>query len=362
MEGVRVVVFVLLGGVAFVVWRRSRYPGGWAFAFGARYVGDRKDLARARRELRGLEKKSGRLEAAARERVGWESTEYGRRVDALKRAVKDLRDPGLGVRLTGRAGELVLYEHAVVSSGAGTIPLAGLRARFESGRQAHSIYLTQPDGRVYRAKYPHRPVPTADEAESVQFFEEDRVRDFAVEIKNAVADENDFRSHLPAWLEQRQEEPAEARQDTASLDAARRHLSQVLARQSSDPRRKAALVELSGARPLADVATSAAGQGGHRRPGRSTQPRHPGIAGTPHVPTAPLPARKGPHPTTGASSQGVLRVRGARHGRPLRPGHRPLGPAPPRPHVRHPTPAAARRVDRAHQRRRRSRRACVGVR
>ncbi|WP_406300818.1 hypothetical protein OG948_57365 (plasmid) [Embleya sp. NBC_00888] len=86
-----------------------------------------------------------------------------------------------------------------------------------------------------------------DEAESVQFFDEDRVRDFAVEIQNAVADENDFRSHLPAWLEQRQEELAEARQDTTSLDAARRRLSQVLARQSRDPRRKEALDELSGA-------------------------------------------------------------------------------------------------------------------
>ncbi|MGW9210961.1 hypothetical protein ACWGR4_28730 [Embleya sp. NPDC055664] len=246
MEGVRVVVFVLLGGVAFVVWRRSRYPGGWTFAFGARHAGDREDLARARRELRGVERKSERLEAAARERVASESAEYDRRVDVLKRAVEDLRDPGLGVRLTGRVGELVLHEHAVVSSGAGTIPLAGLRARFESGRQTHSIYLTRPDGRVYRAKYPHRSVPMAtDEAESGQFFDEDRVRDFAVEIQNAVADENAFRSHLPAWLEQRQEELAGARQDTTSLDAARRHLSRVLAHQSRDPYRKAALVELS---------------------------------------------------------------------------------------------------------------------
>ncbi|MGW1997792.1 hypothetical protein [Embleya sp. NPDC001921] len=246
MEGVRAVVFVLLGGVALVVWRRSRYPGGWAFAFDARYADDREDLARARRELRGVQKKSGKLEAAARERVDAESAEYDRRVDALKRAVEDLRDPGLGVRLTGRVGELVLYEHAVVSSGAGTIPLAGLQARFESGRHTHSVYLTRPDGRVHRAKYPHRPVPAAtDEAERVQFFDEDLVRDFVVEIQNAVADENDFRSHLPAWLEQRREELAEARHDTASLDAARRYLSQVLASQSRDPHRKAALVELS---------------------------------------------------------------------------------------------------------------------
>lgn len=129
----------------------------------------------------------------------------GWKVCALKRAVEDLRDPGLGVRLTGRVGELVLYEHAVVSSDAGTIPLAGLQARFESGRQTHSIYLTRPDGRMHRAKYPHRPVPAAtDQAENVQFFDEDLERDFAVEIQNAVADENDFRAHLPAWLEQRQ--------------------------------------------------------------------------------------------------------------------------------------------------------------
>lgn len=135
----RAVVFVLLGGVAFVVWRRSRYPGGWAFVFGARHAGDREDLARARRELRGVEKKSGKLEAAARERVDAESAEYDRRVDALKRAVEDLRDPGLGVRLTGRVGELVLHEHAVVSSDAGTIPLAGLQARFASaGRPIRS--------------------------------------------------------------------------------------------------------------------------------------------------------------------------------------------------------------------------------
>ncbi|WP_331773023.1 hypothetical protein OG948_57360 (plasmid) [Embleya sp. NBC_00888] len=86
-----------------------------------------------------MEKKSGKLEAAARERVDAESAEYDRRVDALKRAVEDLRDPGLGVRLTGRVGELVLHEHAVVSSDAGTIPLAGLQARFASaGRPIRS--------------------------------------------------------------------------------------------------------------------------------------------------------------------------------------------------------------------------------
>ncbi|MFI1379824.1 hypothetical protein [Embleya sp. NPDC020886] len=242
----RAVLFVLLGGAVLVTWWRSRYPGGWAFAFGAGYASDREDLARARRELRDVEKALGRLETAARKRVEAESARHDRRLDTLERAVEDLRDPGLGVHRKERVGELVLYEHAVVSSRAGTIPLAGLQARFESGALTHSVYLTRPDGRVHRAKYPHRHAPgSVEEAENVRLFDEERVRDFAVAIQNAVAAENDFRSHLPAWLERRQEKLDEARQDTAALEEARRHLSQVLTGRGRDSRRKEALAGLS---------------------------------------------------------------------------------------------------------------------
>lgn len=248
MAGVRAVVFVLLGGVALVLWWRVRYPGGWAFAFGRRYMSNRKDLARARRELREVEKECGRSTTTARKQVMAETARYDRRVKELERAVMSLREPGLGKRLTAPFGELALYQHAVVALGPGAIPLAGLQARFESGRQILSVYLTTPEGRVHRAKYPHRPEPApADEREHVRFFDEDQVRDFAVTIQNAVADENVFVSGLPARLERKLEELAEAQQDIARLEAALQHMRRVLAHQSRDPRRKQALLELSGA-------------------------------------------------------------------------------------------------------------------
>lgn len=250
MEAVRVVALVLLGSASLVAWRRSRYPGGWAFAFSACYAEERADLAGARQEVRGVEKESSRLVAAARARERSESAEHERGLRVLEQKVTALRTPRLGPRLKEPIGELVLHEHAlVVSSRAGSIPLAGLTARFESGRQTHSIYLTQPDGRVHRAKYPHLPLPVSADgvADGPKPFDEEQVRDFAVEIQNAVADEDVFRSHREERLARAQEELAASKEDTASLDAAREHLSQVLDRQGRDPRRKAALAELEAA-------------------------------------------------------------------------------------------------------------------
>ncbi|WP_328335886.1 MULTISPECIES: hypothetical protein [unclassified Streptomyces] len=252
MEAVRVVVLVLLGSAFWVAWRRSRYPGGWAFAFSARYAQERAGLAGARQEVRGAKKESSRLLAAARARERSESAGHEQGLRVLEQKVTALRTPGLGPRLQEPVGELVLHEHALlVSSRTGSIPLAGLTVRFESGRQTHSIYLTQPDGRVHRAKYPHLPPPvsvSADGAEdATKPFDEEQVRDFAVEIQNAVADEDVFRSHRKERLARAQEELAASKEDTASLDAAREHLSQVLDRQSRDPRRKAALAELKAA-------------------------------------------------------------------------------------------------------------------
>ncbi|MEV7427728.1 hypothetical protein [Streptomyces sp. NPDC091212] len=246
MEAVRVLILVLLCGGGWAAWRRARFPGEWTHTFSARYARERTDLAGARRALRDLEKDARNAQAAARAQIGLERSKYEQRVEELERKVARLQDPGLGAQLT-RLGELALYEHAVVHTVDGrskVLPLDGLHARFDPGERVHSLYLTQPDGRVCRAKYPHRPAPAADQEASLQLFDEEQVRDFEVRIHDAAADENAFRSTLAAQLTQAQEESAEARQDTGQLDSARQRLTEVIDRNRNDPRRKEALTEL----------------------------------------------------------------------------------------------------------------------
>ncbi|MFS8204692.1 hypothetical protein ACLVWQ_39215 [Streptomyces sp. CWNU-52B] len=121
-----------------------------------------------------------------------------------------------------------------------SIELAGLDARFDTGRTNHSIYLTDTAGRVHRAKYPHAS-PAADDQ---QRFDEEAVRDFTVAIQNAVADENSFRARIPHQLKQVEQQLEEARADTHAQEAARKKLVLVRQRNRQDPHRKAADFEL----------------------------------------------------------------------------------------------------------------------
>ncbi|MFF1651001.1 hypothetical protein [Streptomyces sp. NPDC058240] len=72
--------------------------------------------------------------------------------------------------------------------------------------------------------------------------------DFAVEIQNAAADEDEFRTHQKVRLPRARQELETAQQNTASRDAALKNLERVCAQQKRDPRRKAALAELEAQR------------------------------------------------------------------------------------------------------------------
>ncbi|MEH0612353.1 hypothetical protein [Streptomyces scabiei] len=242
MNAAQLVVVVVVGLGLWVLWKRHRYPGGWAFAFSLRYESDRDVLANARNRAREVSRKAAETESAAQAELTSARAAYEGNLRGLEQQIARLRNPGAGERL-GNLGELVLFQHIlVVTSGPATrsIELAGLDARFDTGRTNHSIYLTDTAGRVHRAKYPHAS-PAADDQ---QRFDEEAVRDFTVAIQNAVADENSFRARIPHQLRQVEQQLEEARADTHTQEAARKKLARVRQRNRQDPHRKAADSEL----------------------------------------------------------------------------------------------------------------------
>ncbi|MFJ3799897.1 hypothetical protein ACIPSJ_26885 [Streptomyces sp. NPDC090088] len=245
MSTAQLVVVVVVGLGLGVLWRRYRYPGGWAFAFSWKYEGDRNALANARSKARTVSRKAAEAESAAQAELTSAQAAYERGLRQLEQQIARLRNPGAGERL-GNLGELVLFQHVlVVTSGSATysIELAGLDARFDTGRTNHSIYLTDVTGRVHRAKYPHI-LPAADDQ---QRFDEESVRDFTVAIQNTVADENSFRARIPHQLTQAEQQLEEARTDTRAQEAARKKLAAVRQRNRQDPNRKIADSELEDA-------------------------------------------------------------------------------------------------------------------
>ncbi|MFJ6479441.1 hypothetical protein ACIQK6_04705 [Streptomyces sp. NPDC091682] len=121
-------------------------------------------------------------------------------------------------------------------SGTRSIALTGMEVRFELGQKNHSVYCTDADGHVYRAKYPHRPSSPED---GEQLFDEDQVRDFAVTIQNTIAQENLFRARLPLQLKEAESKREEVQADTNELDAARERLQKLRQRNRTDPRGEA---------------------------------------------------------------------------------------------------------------------------
>lgn len=241
----RAVLLVLLAAAAWAAWHWSRYPGNWVFAFSPKYENERAKPAERRRDLRGLDKEADRVEKSARERVDAEEVKYREDIKALEREVQNLLSPGLGRQLRGPVGELTLYEHGVMAAGrTKPIPLAGLEVEFRSD-PVFSIDLVEPGLRTYRAKYPRRPAP---EDEETPFLSEEQLSDFALEIQNAAADENDFQTHREVRLPRARQELDSAQKNTAYRDAARRNLAQVCAQQKRDPSRKNALAELDAQR------------------------------------------------------------------------------------------------------------------
>ncbi|MFJ8010613.1 hypothetical protein [Streptomyces fagopyri] len=248
MEAVRLGGVVMAVAGIWVLWRRHRYPGGWAFAFSFRHEVHREALANARNKARDAARRAAQAESAGQAQLAAARNDYERRLAQLEQKIARLRNPGIGMRLGG-LGELVLFKHTLTvtsATGARSIALAGLDVRFDTGQKNHSIYLTEATGHVHRAKYPHLHTGLDDQPR----FDEDAVRDFAVTIQNAVAAENSARACIPRQLKEAEKELEDARADTRAQQAARERLTQIQQRNRQDPHRKTADAELEEARQV----------------------------------------------------------------------------------------------------------------
>jgi hypothetical protein len=152
----------------------------------------------------------------------------------IERQVIGLLRPGRGT-LIGQLGVVVLYQHSVLVDGQ-EIPLADLVVRLDHAQHHHFLDLTPPGGWVCLQRYPRSD------------HDEDAVRRFAVQLENAVADENAFRIRAAAQVEQARKELAGVLADTSGQDIARARLTEVEQRQQRDTRRKDAHQELEAAR------------------------------------------------------------------------------------------------------------------
>ncbi|SEG85321.1 hypothetical protein SAMN05216223_11636 [Actinacidiphila yanglinensis] len=230
---VRVMVVLAVAAAIYVGWRRSRYPGGWAYAFSPDHADARDDLDSARQRAGALERASRKEARAAQWQLHRERSRHRERVRVIERRIASLRRPGRG-GMVASLGEVTLHEHSVVADGR-EIPLAGLTVRLDHAQQQHFLYLTKPDGWSSIQKF----VRTEHDEESV--------RRFAVQLENAVAEENAFRIRAAAQLEQAEDDLAEARGDTGAQDEARTRIAEVAERHRRDTRRGEADKELQAA-------------------------------------------------------------------------------------------------------------------
>lgn len=239
-------LLVALAAAAGAGWYWSRFPGKWHHAFSARYATDRAPLTTCRRNLREVDKETARVEKAARDRFSAEEAKYRQDIQELEEEIAGLLRPGLGSYVKGPIGDITLYKHKVKVTGKNpvVIPLAGLTAKFSSD-PTYMIDLTEPGFRTHRATYPRRR-QAGDETTS--FFTAEQLSDFALEIMNAAADENDFRAYQEARLPHARKELEAAQSNSASRDEALKDLQDVCAWQKSDPRRKEALAKLDAER------------------------------------------------------------------------------------------------------------------
>ncbi|MEU6057851.1 hypothetical protein [Streptomyces sp. NPDC047097] len=247
MNVMRILAALSAAGVVAALWWWYRHPGRWVFAFRTLYRPQRQDLARARRSRSTLASEHRQQEAAARSRLNTAEADQRQRVDRARRRLDTLRTPGPG-RPLQRLGGLSLYEHVLsVASVTGqrTLALADIDVTLEAGRNSDSLYLNHSGGRLDRIRYPH---PSKTPEGEPQGFDEDAVRDFFVRVRNAIADERDFRAGLADRLARAETELEDAENDTAAQDKARAYLDRVLEQHGRDPRQATVAAEWEAAR------------------------------------------------------------------------------------------------------------------
>ncbi|MFG2615750.1 hypothetical protein [Streptomyces anulatus] len=232
----------LVAAAGAAVWNWSRFPGKWHHAFSARHTHDRAPLRECRRDLREVNKEAASVEKSARDRANAEDAKYRQDIQELEDEIAGLLRPGHGSHVKGPIGDITLCKHVVKMAGEdpAVIPLAGLTAKFSSD-PTYMIDLTKPGSQTFRAKYPCRR-EAGDE--TTTFFTAEQLSDFALEITNAAADENSFRTHRDTRLPHARKELETAQSNSASRDEAYKNLQDVCAWQKSNPRRKEALARL----------------------------------------------------------------------------------------------------------------------
>ncbi|MFD5557796.1 hypothetical protein ACFWIA_28645 [Streptomyces sp. NPDC127068] len=229
------VVRYLVGGIllagGLLVWRLCRYPGGWKYAFGAEYAGERAALDRARGKVSRLRSEAAERRAAAEARLREAESVYRRRVRAAELRVEGIRHPGPG-QLLGQLGvKAALYEHALVV-GQEELPLAGLTVRIELGRVSQFLYATLPDGSERHVALPF------------EEHTEDEVRGFAGKVTNTVAAEKTTLADREAQLDTAVEALVRVKAGTDAVDTARADLDRLAEAERSDFRPASARREL----------------------------------------------------------------------------------------------------------------------
>ena len=231
MQALGWVLAVLVCCGATVGWQLYRYPGGWAYAFGAMYAPDRRELSSARLAVRTIRREHGREQSAAQGQLREAERRQNRQISSADRRLKELRHPGPG-QLLQTMGAMTLHQHSLRVSKE-EIPLDGLTVRFEAGRRNTCyIHVTLPDGHERSASFP-----------GGQFEEED-VRVFFRRIKNVAADENKACAEREQQIAEVEEERRRAVADTAAQEAAQERLEQLKERHRKEARLPAARSEL----------------------------------------------------------------------------------------------------------------------
>ncbi|MGV9266184.1 hypothetical protein ACWDRR_16150 [Kitasatospora sp. NPDC003701] len=233
------ILVVVLAVAGTALWLMLRYPGGWRYAFGAEYAEQRRDLDAARGRLRTLQHEARRERAAARSDVKAVERAHQNRVGRARAHLAGLQSPGRGTLRSSLGDSLRLYDNALeVTADGSTVehPLHEVSLRDEYAREAGRIYVALPSGRQQMVTVSLEETPEAE------------VRTFVVEVFNAAADAKVSKAERQALVPQAEAELRDAIADTAAQEQARLRLTEVVARQKSDPRVPRARGELDAAR------------------------------------------------------------------------------------------------------------------
>ncbi|MCC9312261.1 hypothetical protein LN042_35250 [Kitasatospora sp. RB6PN24] len=229
-----VLLVVLVGGGSAVATRLRRYPGGLAYAFGAAFAPERRQLAAARRTVRQLRHDANRELMGARNDVRGARARHRYELELATRRVEQLRDPGRGA-LLGRLGVVALHQHAVMVS-TEELPLAGLTVRFERIDRQYCLHFAVPGGGVHRQVFERA------------LHAEEEVRRFGNRVVNAVAEENARLKRRNQLVAAAEAELRAVEQRTAPQRSARDRLAGLTVRQDVDQRLAEAVKALDDAR------------------------------------------------------------------------------------------------------------------